>query len=116
VGVASGPRWSLAWGGGSRFGVEFDLTLLQDRVGLSFGFRNSAGGTEALPEALTIADLNGMPYCSFPRLGARNAESAGVPRRLQLDSIRRFGRPPLVPGQARFAATSATAGHRVLLP
>ena len=26
-------------GAGSRFGVEFDVTLLQDRVGVSFGFR-----------------------------------------------------------------------------
>ena len=31
-----GGRWT---GGGSRFGVEFDVTLLQDRVGVSFGFR-----------------------------------------------------------------------------
>ena len=44
VGIGSGPRWSLAWGGGSQFGAEFDLTLLQDRVGVSFGFRNLSGG------------------------------------------------------------------------
>jgi len=44
VGIGSGPQWSLAWGGGSQFGAEFDLTLLQDRVGVSFGFRNLSGG------------------------------------------------------------------------
>ncbi len=67
VGIASGPRWSLAWGGGSQFGVEFDLTLLQDRVGVSFGFRNLSGGNWNTPfVALTIADLNGMLYWLFP--------------------------------------------------
>ncbi len=54
VGIASGPRWSLAWGGGSQFGVEFDLTLLQDRVGVSFGFRDLSGGK--LEHSLRRAD------------------------------------------------------------
>lgn len=67
VGIASGPRWSLAWGGGSQFGVEFDLTILQDRVGVSFGFRNLTGGSWNDPfVALTIADLNGMLYWLIP--------------------------------------------------
>ncbi len=67
VGIASGPRWSLAWGGGSQFGVEFDLTLLQDRVGVSFGFRDLSGGNWNTPfVALTIADLNGMLYWLLP--------------------------------------------------
>ncbi len=67
VGIGSGPRWSLAWGGGSQFGVEFDLTLLQDRVGVSFGFRDLSGGNWNTPfVALTIADLNGMLYWLVP--------------------------------------------------
>jgi len=67
VGIASGPRWSLAWSGGSEFGVEFDLTILQDRVGVSFGFRNLTGGSWNTPfVALTIADLNGMLYWLIP--------------------------------------------------
>jgi hypothetical protein len=63
VGIGSGPRWSLGWGGGSHFGVEFDLLVLQDRIGVSFGFRNVSGGSWKTPfVALTIADLNGMLY------------------------------------------------------
>ena len=73
VGIASGPRWSLAWGGPSTFGVEFDLTILQDRVGVSFGFRDLSGGNWNTPfVALTVADLNGMVYWLVPaawRLG-----------------------------------------------
>jgi hypothetical protein len=67
VGIGSGPRWSLAWGGGSQFGVEFDLLVLQDRVGVSFGFRNLSGGSWNTPfVALTIADLNGTLYWLVP--------------------------------------------------
>ena len=67
VGIASGPRWSLDWRGGSRFGVEFDVTLLQDRVGVSFGFRDLTGGNWNTPfVALTVADLNGMLYWLIP--------------------------------------------------
>ena len=67
VGIASGPRWSLAWRGGSQFGVEFDVTLLQDRVGVSFGFRDLSGGNWNTPfVALTIADVNGMLYWLVP--------------------------------------------------
>src|SRR6185369_6084842 len=67
VGIGSGPRWSLDWGGGSRFGVEFDVTLLQDRLGVSFGFRSLSGGNWNTPfVALTIADLNGTLYWLIP--------------------------------------------------
>ncbi len=67
VGIGSGPRWSLAWGGGSEFGVEFDVLILQDRLGISFGFRNLTGGSWNTPfVALTIADLNGMLYWLIP--------------------------------------------------
>ncbi len=67
VGIASGPRWSLAWSGGSEFGVEFDVTILQDRLGVSFGFRNiTSGGWNSPFVALTVADLNGMLYWLIP--------------------------------------------------
>jgi predicted acylesterase/phospholipase RssA len=67
VGIGSGPRWSLAWGGGSQFGVEFDVLILQDRLGVSFGFRNLTGGSWNSPfVALTVADLNGMLYWLIP--------------------------------------------------
>jgi hypothetical protein len=66
VSVGSGPRWSLAWGGGSHFGVEFDVLALQDRLGVSFGFRDVSGGSWKTPfVALTIADLNGTLYWLF---------------------------------------------------
>lgn len=67
VGIGSGPRWSLAWSGGSEFGVEFDILILQDRLGVSFGFRNLTGGNWNTPfVALTVADLNGMLYWLIP--------------------------------------------------
>ena len=67
LGIGSGPRWSLAWSGGSEFGVEFDLLVLQDRIGVSFGFRNLTGGSWNTPfVALTVADLNGMLYWLIP--------------------------------------------------
>ena len=67
VSVGSGPRWSLEWGGGSHFGVEFDLLILQDRLGVSFGFRDVSGGSWKTPfVALTIADLNGTLYWLLP--------------------------------------------------
>ncbi len=67
VGISSGPRWSLDWEGGSRFGVEFDVTILQDRLGVSFGFRDLSGGNWNTPfVALTVADLNGTLYWLIP--------------------------------------------------
>jgi hypothetical protein len=68
-GIAAGPRWSLYWSGSdaSNFGVEFDLTFLQDRFGLSFGFRNiTPAGWYSPFVALTIADLNGALYWLIP--------------------------------------------------
>lgn len=68
-GVAAGPRWSLYWSGSdaSNFGVEFDITFLQDRFGVSFGFRDiTPTGWHTPFVALTIADLNGALYWLIP--------------------------------------------------
>jgi Patatin-like phospholipase len=69
VGIGAGPRWSLYWSGNdaSNFGVEFDLTFLQDRFGVSFGFRDiTPTGWHTPFVALTIADLNGALYWLIP--------------------------------------------------
>jgi predicted acylesterase/phospholipase RssA len=68
-GVAAGPRWSLYWNGpdASNYGLEFDLTFLQDRFGVSFGFRDITPKGWHIPfVALTIADLNGALYWLIP--------------------------------------------------
>lgn len=68
VALAAGPRWSLGWNGaGSHFGAEFGLLVLQDRLGVSFGFREiGSDGWKTPFVALTVADLNGMVYWLFP--------------------------------------------------
>ena len=68
VSVGAGPRWSLGWNNaGSHFGVEFDLLVLQDRLGVSFGFRDVGDEGWKTPfVALTVADLNGMLYWLVP--------------------------------------------------
>jgi Patatin-like phospholipase len=68
-GIGAGPRWSLYWTGSdaSNFGVEFDLTFLQDRFGVSFGFRDITPSGWYTPfVALTISDLNGALYWLIP--------------------------------------------------
>jgi hypothetical protein len=68
-GIGAGPRWSIYWSGSdlSKFGVEFDLTFLQDRFGVSFGFRDiTPSGWHTPFVALTIADLNGALYWLIP--------------------------------------------------
>lgn len=68
-GIGAGPRWSFYWSGSdiSKFGVEFDLTFLQDRFGVSFGFRNITPAGWYTPfVALTVADLNGALYWLIP--------------------------------------------------
>jgi len=46
AGIASGPRWSLAWGGRPQFGLEFDLTLLEAGVGCRFDSGSSVREAE----------------------------------------------------------------------
>jgi hypothetical protein len=69
VGVGAGPRWSLNWSGSdaSNFGAEFDVTFLQGRLGVSFGFQNiTSSGWNTPFVALTIADVNGALYWLIP--------------------------------------------------
>ncbi len=64
-----GPRWSLYWTGSNanNFGLEFDLSFLQDRFGLAVGFRSiSSAGWQTPFVALNIADLNGALYWLIP--------------------------------------------------
>ena len=63
--LAAGPRFSVNWYGGTAWGGEVDLLVLQERVGVAVGVRQF--GTENnLFVALTIADVNGMLYWLTP--------------------------------------------------
>ncbi|MGO9764022.1 MAG: patatin-like phospholipase family protein [Myxococcaceae bacterium] len=69
VSLGVGPRWSLYWTGSNAYnwGIEFDLAFLQDRFGVSFGFRSiTPSGWQTPFVALTIADLNGALYWLIP--------------------------------------------------
>ncbi len=69
VSLGVGPRWSLYWTGSNayNFGLEVDLAFLQDRFGVSFGFRSiTPSGWQTPFLALTIADLNGALYWLIP--------------------------------------------------
>ncbi|MGZ6078921.1 MAG: hypothetical protein ACXWK6_14035, partial [Myxococcaceae bacterium] len=63
--LAAGPRWSVNWYGGTAWGGEVDLLVLQDRVGVAVGVKQF-GTANNLFVALTIADVNGMLYWLTP--------------------------------------------------
>lgn len=67
VSLGAGPRASLHWRGARRFdwGLEVHGSLLQDRVGVSVGVRESPFSGEpfrSLSVSLSLGDLNGLAY------------------------------------------------------
>jgi hypothetical protein len=67
VSLGAGPRASLHWRGTRRldWGLEVHGSLLQDRVGVSVGVRESpftGDPLRSLTVSLSLADLNGLAY------------------------------------------------------
>jgi predicted acylesterase/phospholipase RssA len=67
VSLGAGPRASLHWRGERRFdwGLEVHASVLQDRVGVSVGVREtpfSGAPFRSLSVSLSLGDLNGLAY------------------------------------------------------
>ena len=63
--VNAGPRFAVHWNGGTDWGGEVGVSILQDRLGLSVGVRKLSGFDEVLV-ALSVSDVNGMIYWLTP--------------------------------------------------
>ena len=61
----AGPRFAVHWNGGTDWGGEVGVSMLQDRLGVSVGVRQLSGFND-LFIALTVSDLNGMLYWLTP--------------------------------------------------
>jgi hypothetical protein len=61
----AGPRFAVHWNGGTDWGGEVGLSMLQDRLGVSVGVRQLSGFND-LFVALNVSDLNGMIYWLTP--------------------------------------------------
>jgi hypothetical protein len=67
VSLGAGPRASLHWNTARRFdwGLELHGSVLQDRVGVSVGVRESpfiGVPFRSLSVSVSLADLNGLAY------------------------------------------------------
>ena len=63
--VNAGPRFAVHWNGGTDWGGEVGVSLLQDRLGVSVGVRRLSGFNDVFV-ALTASDVNGMLYWLTP--------------------------------------------------
>ena len=63
--VNAGPRFAVHWNGGTDWGGEVGVSVLQDRLGVSVGVRRISGFNEVLV-ALSVSDVNGMIYWLTP--------------------------------------------------
>ncbi|HZW87976.1 MAG TPA: hypothetical protein VFF12_02760, partial [Myxococcaceae bacterium] len=63
--VNAGPRFAVHWNGGTDWGGEVGISVLQDRLGVSVGVRRLSGFNEVLV-ALSVSDVNGMIYWLTP--------------------------------------------------
>ena len=63
--VNAGPRLAVHWNGGTDWGGEVGVSLLQDRLGVSVGVRKLSGLNDVFV-ALTASDVNGMIYWLTP--------------------------------------------------
>ena len=63
--LTAGPRLAVHWGGGTDWGGEVGLSVLQDRLGVSVGVRQ-LDGFHDLFVALSVSDVNGMIYWLAP--------------------------------------------------
>jgi predicted acylesterase/phospholipase RssA len=61
----AGPRFAVHWNGGTDWGGEVGVSILQDRLGLSLGYRRLSGFHDVFV-ALNVSDLNGMVYWLTP--------------------------------------------------
>ena len=78
----AGPRFAVHWSGGTDWGLETGVSALQDRIGLSVGWRQINGGLHQLMVALTLSDVNGMLYWLTP-WAARKSPEVSVPEHLK---------------------------------
>ena len=63
--VSAGPRFAVDWNGGTDWGGEVGVSMLQDRLGVSVGVRQLSGFND-LFVALSVSDVNGMLYWLTP--------------------------------------------------
>jgi hypothetical protein len=63
--VNAGPRFAVHWNGGTDWGGEVGISMLQDRLGLSVGVRRLSGFHDVFV-ALSVSDVNGMLYWLTP--------------------------------------------------
>ena len=63
--VSAGPRFAVHWSGGTAWGGELGISILQDRLGISAGVRSFSGEHDVFV-ALTVSDVNGMVYWLTP--------------------------------------------------
>lgn len=76
--LTAGPRWAVHWNGGTDWGGEVGLSVLQDRLGVSVGVRQLDGFQEVFV-ALSVLDLNGMAYWLTPWAERRKVSDPARP-------------------------------------
>jgi hypothetical protein len=77
--VSAGPRFSVHWSGGTAWGAEAGISVLQDRLGISAGVRSFSGAHDVFV-ALTVSDVNGMVYWLTPWAKRPPVEPQGAER------------------------------------
>ena len=63
--INAGPRFAVHWNGGTDWGGELGVSVLQDRLGLSVGVRKLSGFNDVFV-AVSFSDVNGMVYWLTP--------------------------------------------------
>ena len=63
--INAGPRLAVHWNGGTDWGGEVGVSMLQDRLGVSVGVRRLSGFKDVFV-ALSVSDVNGMLYWLTP--------------------------------------------------
>ena len=63
--VFAGPRFAVHWNGGTDWGGEVGVSILQDRLGVSVGVRRLSGFDQVMV-AINVSDVNGMIYWLTP--------------------------------------------------
>ncbi|HVP61310.1 MAG TPA: patatin-like phospholipase family protein [Myxococcaceae bacterium] len=63
--VSAGPRFAVHWNGGTDWGGEVGVSLLQERLGVAVGVRQLSGLNDVFV-ALSVSDVNGMIYWLMP--------------------------------------------------
>jgi len=77
--VYAGPRFAVHWNGGTDWGGEVGLAMLQDRLGLSVGVRRLSSFDQVMV-ALTVSDVNGMIYWLTPWAERKKVSDPERPR------------------------------------